>query len=140
DVHLPLMQLPALLVREEADLAMDAPYLTADPERVAKWQSRLAGTHGYRVGIAWQGNPEYFSDRVRSIPLQQFVPLAELTGVRLVSLQKGFGSEQLALLADRLPIEDFSSELDAEGGAFLDTAALMQSVDLVVTSDTATAH
>ena len=58
---------------------------------------------------------------------------------RLISLQKGSGSEQLADLAGELSITDFGESLDA-CGAFMDTAAIMKNVDLVITSDTATAH
>jgi hypothetical protein len=47
------------------------------------------------VGLAWQGNPQFGGDRYRSVRLDQFRPLAEVPGVRLFSLQKGKGSEQL---------------------------------------------
>ena len=76
---------------------------------------------------------------MRSIPLKCFAPLAEVQGVRLLSLQKGPGSEQLAEVDNRFMVIDLTSRLDQEG-AFLDTAAVMHSLDLVITSDTATAH
>src|SRR5262249_31429921 len=91
------------------------------------------------VGIAWQGNPSFAGDYYRSVPLGDFEPLARLPGVTLVSLQKGAGSEQLATLAGRLHVVDLGDELDAQG-AFVDTAAVMQCLDLVVASDTAIAH
>jgi hypothetical protein len=68
-----------------------------------------------------------------------FAPLAAVPGVRLVSLQKGPGTEQLRGLAGRFAVTELD-ELDVEGGAFLDTAAEMRNLDLVVTSDTAAAH
>ncbi len=79
-------------------------------------------------------------DRFRSIPLAEFAPLAEVPGVQLVSLQKHAGSEQLAELDGRFDVVDLAASLDAETGAFMDTAAVMCSLDLVVTSDTAAAH
>src|SRR5207248_11489066 len=72
--------------------------------------------------------------------LARFAPLAGVEGVRLVSLQKGPGVEQLHVLAGRFPVMELVEELDTEGGAFLDTAAVMKNLDLVVTSDTAAAH
>ena len=60
-----------------------------------------------------------------------------MPGVRLVSLQKGFGSEQISQVD--FPVLDLADRLDA-AGAFVDTAAVIRSVDLVVTSDTAIAH
>jgi hypothetical protein len=66
--------------------------------------------------------------------------LARIPGVQLISLQKGAGTEQLRELKDRLPISVLCDQLDEEAGAFMDTAAIMQSLDLVITPDTATAH
>ena len=91
---------------------------------------------GYKVGIAWQGNPDHALDRRRSLPLQSFAPLAELPGVRLVSLQKGSGSEQLTEQGERLGVLDLTDRLVD----FADTAALMSNLDLVITVDTAVAH
>jgi ADP-heptose:LPS heptosyltransferase len=59
--------------------------------------------------------------------------------VRLYSLQKGFGAEQLAAAA-HLQIEDLGAELDNATGAFMDTVAVMKCLDLMITSDTAIAH
>ena len=58
--------------------------------------------------------------------------------MRLISLQKGFGAEQVAT-AD-FPVVDLSGKLDEEAGPFVDTAAVIRNLDLVVTSDTAIAH
>jgi hypothetical protein len=117
-----------------------AAYLKADAARVARWRKRLADVPGLKVGIAWQGNRDYSMDRWRSIPLAEFAPLANVPGVSLISLQKGFGSEQLAAFRETWPVVDLAIELDNEGGAFLDTAAAMRSLDLVITSDTGVAH
>src|SRR6185369_16455213 len=72
-----------------------------------------------------------------SIPLRSFAPLADIPGTRLISLQKGFGEEQL-------PTAEFAvTKLDRpvdEKAAFLDTAAILKSLDLLVTSDSAVAH
>jgi tetratricopeptide (TPR) repeat protein len=135
DVWCPLLSLPHLL-----GLAAPAPpYLKADAERAAAWQARL-GTHGRRIGIAWQGNPASAAERGRSVPAEEFLPLAKVPGVRLISLQKHHGVDQLASLPDGLRIETLGDEFDAGPEAFLDTAAVMQSLDLIVTSDTAMAH
>ena len=70
--------------------------------------------------------------------LAHFAPLARLPGVRLISLQKGFGSEQVASVD--FPVLDLSGRLDEASGRFMDTAAVMCNLDLVVTSDTAMPH
>jgi hypothetical protein len=100
----------------------------------------LANLPDFKIGIAWQGNPKQGGDRLRSIPLLHFAPLARLPGVRLLSLQKEHGAEQLRELADALPIVDLARRLDLSGGAFLDTAAVMMNLDLVISCDTAIGH
>jgi Tfp pilus assembly protein PilF len=97
-------------------------------------------TPHYLVGIAWQGCPSYGFDRERSIPLQDFLPLAKIPGVKLVSLQKGPGMEQLRTEESNLQPAIDAPALDEESGAFMDSAAIMKSLDLVICSDTAIAH
>ena len=80
---------------------------------------------------------KYRGDRYRSIPLRCFAPLAQIPGVHLISLQKGAGAEQLAEVRDLFPVTDFAGELDEQSGPFMDTAAVMKNLDLVITSDTA---
>ena len=139
DLHVPLLSLPGLIHPTLENLPGRASYLLADRQRIERWRPRAARGGAFNVGIAWQGNREYALDRSRSISLGQFAPLASVKGVRLISLQKGEGSEQLADVAGHFKV-DVLEGLDAEGGAFMDTAAVMQSLDLVITSDTATAH
>ncbi len=140
DVQAPLMSLPGLLGTTLETVPADVPYLHAEPARVERWKARLEGVGGFKVGVVWQGNPRHPWDRWRSFPLQCLAPLAAVEGVRLVGLQKGAGVEQLKNLSGRFAVEDLGEELDAEGGAFLDAAAVMKGLDLVATADTAAAH
>jgi hypothetical protein len=140
DVHVPLLSLPGILGTRLDTVPADVPYLSADPQLSEPWRRELAGLDGYRVGIAWQGDPKFPDDRFRSVPLACFAPVAEIDGVRLVSLQKGFGTEQIASFAARWPIVDLGPRLDEEGSSFTDTAAVMTTLDLIVTSDSALAH
>jgi tetratricopeptide (TPR) repeat protein len=140
DVHAPLLSLPRLFQTTSATAPADIPYIHADVSRVEYWAQELRGIEDFKIGICWQGSRGHQADRQRSISLSQFAPLARLEGVRLISLQKGPGAEQVAALAEDWPITDFGGRLDEVGGAFMDTAALMQSLDLVITCDTAVAH
>jgi Flp pilus assembly protein TadD len=139
-VHAPLMSLPGLLGTTLESVPADVPYLDAEPRLVEDWRHRLGSYPGFKVGIVWQGNRKFRSDRRRSVPLVQFAPLARVPGVHLLSLQKGAGCEQLPALQGRFPVIDLGSQLDETTGPFMDTAAVMKNLDLVVTSDTATAH
>jgi hypothetical protein len=137
DYKVALMSIPRLLGITPSSIAPVSPYLNADPGKVAIWKSFLPSS-GIRVGIAWQGNPLASVDSGRSIPLTQFEPLAGLDQAHLVSLQKGPGTEQIEIFANRNRLIT-PGEIDNDG-AFIDTAAIIQNLDLVVTSDTSVAH
>lgn len=135
-----LLSMPRLFdVRDGTHLGHRVPYIRPEPARLARWTARLAGP-GLRVGIVWQGNPGFATDHLRSPPLRHYLPLTQLSGVSLFSLQKFHGIEQLDAVDPALhPITDLGPELDLDE-AFLDTAAAMVALDLVLTSDTSTAH
>jgi tetratricopeptide (TPR) repeat protein len=143
DYHCPLLSLPLAFDTQLDTIPNAVPYLAADSTRIASWAPRLQQLPGLRVGIAWQGNLQVERlvwARGRSIPLAAFAPLAELPGVSLVSLQKGPGAEQLRAVPFRDRILDLGEDLDHGPDAFLDTAAVMASLDLIITSDTSIAH
>ena len=114
------------------------PYLEVDPGAAAAWRQRLGG-EGRLIGIRWQGSTGR-ADAGRSFGLQHFELLSRIPGVRLVSLQKGPGSEQLRELSAHW-VRDLGDDFEPGGpDAFVDVAAVMQSLDLVITSDTSIAH
>ena len=94
DCHCPLMSLPGVFGVTADSLPADVPYLGAEAAIVDRWRARI-GPSGFRIGIAWQGNPTAFAERGRSTPLAAFAPLARIPGVRLISLQKVHGLDQL---------------------------------------------
>jgi predicted O-linked N-acetylglucosamine transferase (SPINDLY family) len=141
DVHAPLLSLPGILKTSLTTIPANVPYLFADPQLIDHWRRELGEPSALKkIGIAWQGNPTYLLDHQRSIPLAHFAPLARLAGVKLFSLQKGLGREQLDAVKDQMDVVDLGSRLDQSGATFADTAAVMKNLDLIVTSDTAIAH
>ena len=139
DYRAPLMSLPHILGTRLETVPAAVPYLVAEPARVAAWRDRL-GAEGFRVGIAWQGNPVGLVDRGRSLPLAEFAPFAAVPGVRLISLQAQHGLEQLDALPPGMAVETLGADFDAGPDAFLDSAAVMANLDLVAVSDSALAH
>jgi tetratricopeptide (TPR) repeat protein len=139
DFHVPLLSLPRLFETRLETIPANVPYLFADPSRVAEWREKLAHIEGFRVGINWRGGPERGPRRQRDIPLNQFISLSGVPGVRLFTLQKQADRDELATIRSRVPIVEFG-DLDAAGGAFVDTAAMIMNLDLVITSDTSIAH
>lgn len=140
DVHAPLLSLPRIFGTTLETVPAEVPYLQTDQRLVERWRREVDELPGFRIGIAWQGSRSFYFDRLRSLPLAEFAPLAAVPGVTLVSLQKGFGSEQLASLDGRFQVVDLAGRLDETSGPFVDTAAVMQCLDLVITSDTSIAH
>jgi tetratricopeptide (TPR) repeat protein len=138
--EIPLLSLPGLFGTTLEKIPSDIPYLRVEADLVDLWARRLSDIQGFRVGISWQGNPSYRDDRHRSAPLKCFMDLTRMEGVTLVSLQKGHGLDQMEHLPNDVSIVNLGPELDNGTDAFVDTAAVMANLDLIVTSDTAIPH
>ncbi len=138
DFHCALMSLPLAFGTTLGDIPASVPYLAAEPLRAAHWRRRL-GEAGFKVGIVWQGSRKRI-DVGRSVPLEMFGRLASVAGVRLISLQKGAALDQLQAAPKDLRVEGLGEEFDAGPQAFLDSAAVMTQLDLIITCDTALAH
>jgi hypothetical protein len=138
DCHCPLLSLPGLLGTHAGNIPAAVPYLFARDDLVRHWRDQLSDCTGFKVGICWQGSPTLEGDRRRSFRLAQFAALTGVSEVHLISLQKGVGMEQLAAVS--FPVMALGADLDGVNGAFMDTAAVMKNLDLVVTPDTAVAH
>ena len=140
DVYAPLPSLPHLLGTTLETVPANIRYVFADPGLLESWRRELRAIEGFKIGIAWRGSQAYPGDAQRSIPLTEFAPLAAVKGVHLFSLQKGPGSEELPALGGLFAISDLASRLDERTGPFMDTAAAMHSLDLVISVDTSIAH
>jgi Tfp pilus assembly protein PilF len=136
DLHAPLLSLPRIFGTRLDSIPSRVPYLAVEPELVEWWRQDLEPIPGFRIGVSWAGNPEQPNDRNRSVPLAQLAPLAELSGVHLVSLQVGPGRDQIRQVASHWPLTDLGDRLDD----FTTTAAAMKNLDLVIAVDSAVAH
>ncbi|MEA2824301.1 MAG: hypothetical protein QOF03_783 [Alphaproteobacteria bacterium] len=141
DFRCALMSLPRLSGGDLTNVPLSIPYLALDPTRAAQWQQRI-GSHGFRIGISWQGALWHGGAEIvgRSIPLMEFRPLSQIPGVRLISLQKNFGVEQIAQLPADMTVETLGENFDAGPQAFADTVAVAEHLDLIITCDTSIAH
>jgi tetratricopeptide (TPR) repeat protein len=111
------------------------PYLQAPADLRAKWKKRIAATPGINVGIVWKGSPYLIHDRFRnrSMSIEDLRPLATIPGVKLHSLQCGEGRSELSNANPPFSAVDLAPD-------FLNTAAAIEALDLVVTIDTSIAH
>lgn len=133
-----IMSLPFHLQQLQAPLPAFAPYLVPRADALAALQQVLAAASGYRVGLCWKGSTKYLLDHLRSPGLAPFTPLLALKTVRYVSLLPDSRAEFTAWAGNSAI--DLGHELDANSGRFEETLALIDQVDLVITSDTSIAH
>jgi len=138
---LPLLSLPQVLAVSPEQPLQTTPYIRTTDQHLRRWGELLAQERRPIIGIHWQGNPEHerSNSRGRSFPLEQLAPLARLEGIRLVSLQKGPGAEQLEACSFCHQFVQAQPQIDAAWD-FLDTAAIVAHCDLVISSDSAIAH
>jgi tetratricopeptide (TPR) repeat protein len=136
DLHCSLLSLPLAFATDLSTIPAGVPYLSAPKAALEKWSELLPRTDAPRIGIVWAGNPNHRNDHNRSIGLQDLRPLFELTDVRFVSLQKELGAGDL----DKLQASPRVVHCGESITSFLDTAAIVSLLDLVITVDTSVAH
>lgn len=138
DFHCPLLSLPLALGSPE--ITADTPYLHIPTEASVRWRNRVEQLAprrpGHlRIGISCSGNPKLSNDRNRSIPLEKFAPLLE-TGADVFLMQKECREADADFLLARPQIHDLRDELHD----FVDTAAAIDQLDLLISVDTSVAH
>ena len=139
-MHVPLLSLPGLAGATPENLPRLKGQVALEDHRLARWAAfGRRDAKRWRIGLSWQGNPSASADQDRSVRLEAFAPLGGLSArAAFLSLQKQVGQDQP--VPDGLDVIVPPVDFDSGRDAFVDTAALMQSLDLVVTSDTAVAH
>jgi len=136
DMHCPMSGLPMLFGTRLDTIPSEVPYLPAPPAHLTRaWQDRLGRRDKLRVGLVWSGNPQHGNDHNRSIPLQMLLPILD-SDATFVSLQKNPRPDDRAVLEARRDVIDRTAHLTD----FVETAALIRCLDLVITVDTSVAH
>jgi tetratricopeptide (TPR) repeat protein len=139
DAQIAISSLPRAFGTRLGTIPTPIPYLHPEHGLKEKWAARI-GAAGFKIGIIWQGNANPDADMARAMSLVSFAPIAALPNVRLVSLQKGFGEEQIGALPASMKVETLGGDFDSGKDAFVDTAAAMASLDLIISCDTSVAH
>lgn len=142
DWHCPFISLPRVFAATETPMGDLAPYLTADPNRIRHWRSYLPTNGRLNIGLVWAGaqRPDIAEaqivDRKRSVRLDTLAPLGRVPGINLVSLQAGPSAREMTDMPEGMRLYD---PMDAVRDMH-DTAALIASLDAVVSVDTAVVH
>jgi len=128
-----LMSLPFVFGTTEETVPANVPYVHSQPEDVEKWKPRILSRPGFRVGIAWRGNPQHVNDFFRSSSLEEMAQLLRIEGTAFFSLMKT-RPEFEQDLPDGL--EDIGSEFED----FADAAGAYDLLDLIISVDSAPCH
>lgn len=134
DRHCPLMSLPYLFETRLETVPREVPYVRVTADLQRKWAARLDAVARPRVGLVWAGAKRTLTESRRSTRLQAFAPLLDAGGAHFVSLQKNEDARQLEFV--KWPLFDAMDEC----GDLLETAALIEQLDLVISIDTSVAH
>jgi tetratricopeptide (TPR) repeat protein len=136
DFHCPLMSLPLLFRTSLLSVPDAAPYLTGDPDQIARWRAELGLRTRRRIGIIWAGNPAQLNDRNRSMPLSALRPLLGRGDIDFHSLKPELTA------SERDQAAAFPNLIIHPPGRMnmMGTAALIETLDLVISVDTSIAH
>jgi len=138
---IPLLSLPKYLKVNPKNPIISEPYIFSSKALNKKWKNILSQEKGPIIGINWQGNPDIEKGSVkgRSIPLDIFSMISDHDKITLLSLQKGFGTEQLQNCSFKNKFVKCQSQINSTWD-FLENAAIINNCDLIITTDTSIAH
>lgn len=139
DYYAWLLDLPRVLNMTNHTAVRPPPYLRIEEARAARWRKRLPDSNVLRVGLVWRGNPNNPLDAHRSVSPDLFSALRTVDNAEFVVLQKDAAPNEIAMLRRNLKLRMIDDPVD-EDGKFLDTAAILTRLDVLITVDTATAH
>lgn len=140
DLEIPAGSVPRFLRRKRGDFPVHDGYLRADEPRVSRWRDRLSRLGpGLKVGISWTGGVRKTRRGLRSLPLEQWLPILETPGAQFVSLQyTADAGDEVARLCERqgIRVEHWAEAIDD----YDETAALLTALDLTISVCTAAIH
>ncbi|MEY4565772.1 MAG: hypothetical protein RLY14_742 [Planctomycetota bacterium] len=116
-------------------------YLSVPQNLIDLWGKHLSQFPDTpRIALAWQGNPQHSADSFRSAPFAALQPLGQVRGVHWISLQLDATAAQLSDWRGYDPVMVIDGNIDKQHGAFMDTAAILHHVDLLISVDSSVAH
>jgi hypothetical protein len=136
DIHFPLLSLPLALGTRVESIPSTTPYLQAPIDALQHLNTQLGPRNRPRIGICWAGNPNYKGDLSRSIGLSPMLPLLARTDVHFFSLQKDLRKGDADVLRSNQQITVLGQEIETFSG----TAAIIATMDLVISTDTSMVH
>ena len=135
-----IMSLPGIYYKQNQNFQKLIPYIKTNKDNELKWKKVLKKFDKPIIALCWQGDRKFMFDKTRSIALSNFKNILAIKKYTFVSLQKGFGSEQIKSNNFENHIVDLSNEIDNGDKTFEDTISILKNVECLITSDTSIAH
>jgi tetratricopeptide (TPR) repeat protein len=142
DIQIPMLSLPRVFGTDVDTIPAAVPYLHIDSETQKKWAPRFADSSAFKVGLVWAGSARehqpnaHLIDKRRSISLELIKPILNVQPALFYSLQMGKAAAQI----DACGLQNQINCCMTDVTDFLDTAAIIDKLDLVITVDTSVAH
>ncbi len=134
DYKIYMMSLPLKYLPKENNLRFKFPYLNFSSDASKNFSIGI-DEHRLNIGIVWRGNPEHKYDFKRSVKIEKFLNMVPNENIKLFSLQNDITEEEKEILNSN-NIVDLTSHLEP----FIETAAIIKQLDLIISVDTAAAH
>ena len=139
DFYIPIMSLPYLFKTNLKNIP-NFNYIKPEKNLVEEWKNKLKEKKGFKIGLFWQGNVDSSGSKSRAIKLKDLEILLEFKNLDFISLQKGNGHEQIKDSKFYKYMNDNNDIIDIGDDAFIDTAAIIKNLDLIISSDTSIVH
>jgi len=137
DFHFPMMSLPLHFGIEEETIPAKRGYLSADPDLAAEWRTEFAADKRLRVGLVWSGSEDHQRNMFRSVGIERYAKaFSGIENIAFFSLQKDASGAVSTARDGGFEIADRTGKFET----FDDTAAFIDSLDLVITVCTSVAH
>jgi tetratricopeptide (TPR) repeat protein len=140
DYYQHLLSLPGIFFKKNNQIQKCINYINIDNENNFIWKNKLKKFGKPVIALNWQGSQNYLYDSERSIKLSNLKKIIKDEKFKFISLQKGYGSDQIDKYNLSNFITDLSTEIDVKENSFDDTIHILNNIDLLITSDTAIVH
>ena len=140
DYYQNLLSLPGIFFKKNGKIQKCINYIKIEKIKNYEWKNKLSKYNKPIIALTWQGSQNYLYDSQRSIKLSNFEKIIKNEKFKFISLQKGYGSEQINKFNLSDFVTDLSSEIDLNENSFEDTIHILNNIDLLITSDTSIAH
>jgi len=136
DYQCPLLSLPLAFNTELHNIPPITRLITSNPEKVAMWQAQLGKKSKLRIGLVWSSVSGFKNDHIRSITLLELLKALPKDGFEYICLQKEIKAIDKEVLEANPQIRFVGNHFED----FTDTAALIECVDLVISTCTSVPH